>query len=461
MRLQDLTRISLLNLQRRKLRTFFTLLGVIIGTSSIILMMSLGIASSENINKMIESTGGATEIIVNGVALKEDNKSKPKKGPLDKNKPTMTDKAVTQFKDLPYVKTVAPVLTVTVGMKQGAYRSDYTNLMGVTKEYLEAKNFKIKEGNLPASKGNQLELFFGNAAIIYFSKGNSMYWETGIVPDIKVVGGYFNLNWEITPPENSSQTEGGTDSAPERQFKKTKGIGVGVMEGGVDDYNDGAWQIYADLDALKAHLKKIYGNNPIPGQPETKKKKTNREWVYNQIAIYVDDVKNVEETQKTLTEMGYDTSSNLELRKSFESGQRMMQLLLGGIGSISLFVATIGIVNTMMMSTYERQKEIGVYKVLGCKLTDILWLFLFEASFIGFIGGITGLALSGLISFILNSLAGGLGEFIGGEGSKVSIITPSLALMGVGFATAMGTLAGYFPAKRATKLSALAAIRTE
>lgn len=460
MRLQDLTRISLLNLQRRKLRTFFTLLGVIIGTSSIILMMSLGIASSESINKMIESSGGATEIMVNSVAVKDDTQSRGNKGMRDKNVPTMTDKAIVQFKDLPYVEAVSPILTVNVGMKQGAYKSDYMNITGVSKEYLEAKNFKIKEGNLPTGKSNQLELFFGNTVLAFFSKGNKSYWETGVVPEVKIVGGNFNLSWEIIPMENSSPSESGGDM-PERQFKKTKGIGVGVMEGGIDDYNEGAWQVYADLDALKTQLKKIYGNGAIPGQPETKKKKANREWVYSQIAVYVDDVKHVEETQKILTEMGYDTSSNLELRKSFESGQRMMQLLLGGIGSISLFVATIGIVNTMMMSTYERQKEIGVYKVLGCKLRDILWLFLFEASFIGFIGGVIGLILSVMISFLLNSLAGGLGEVMGGPGAKVSIITLSLALMGVGFATAMGTLAGYFPARRATNLSALAAIKTE
>ena len=82
----------------------------------------------------------------------------------------------------------------------------------------------------------------------------------------------------------------------------------------------------------------------------------------------------------------------------------MVQAVLGGIGAVSLLVAAIGIANTMMMAIYERTKEIGVMKVIGCSLKNIRQLFLLEAAFIGFIGGIAGNVLSLIISTVINVL---------------------------------------------------------
>ena len=86
---------------------------------------------------------------------------------------------------------------------------------------------------------------------------------------------------------------------------------------------------------------------------------------------------------------------------------KMIQLVLGGIGAVSLFVAAIGIANTMMMSIYERTKEIGIIKVLGCDMNNIRTMFLLEAGFIGFFGGLVGLILSETISFVINMVAAG------------------------------------------------------
>ena len=146
----------------------------------------------------------------------------------------------------------------------------------------------------------------------------------------------------------------------------------------------------------------------------------------------------------------------------------MVQAVLGGIGAISLFVAALGITNTMVMSIYERTREIGVMKVLGCLLTDIRQLFLWEAGIIGFTGGVLGLLLSLGASALLNRFGGSLGEFLGGgryspDGQlmPISIIPPWLALASVCFATLVGLISGFYPARRAMNLSALEAIRSE
>ena len=120
-------------------------------------------------------------------------------------------------------------------------------------------------------------------------------------------------------------------------------------------------------------------------------------------------------------------------------------------------VAAIGITNTMMMSIYERTKEIGIMKVLGCDLRNVRTLFLMEAGFIGFIGGVIGLILSYTISFVINRIVAGASDYM----TSISYIPFWLAILSLGFAVLVGMVAGFFPALRAMKLSPLAAIHSE
>ena len=137
----------------------------------------------------------------------------------------------------------------------------------------------------------------------------------------------------------------------------------------------------------------------------------------------------------------------------------MIQAVLGGIGAVSLFVAAIGIANTMMMSIYERTKEIGVMKVLGCDMGNIRNMFLIESGFIGFMGGVIGIVLSYGISGIINKFVS-LEETNGLVGN-LSRIPPWLSISAIGFAIFVGMAAGFMPAMRAMKLSPLAAIRND
>lgn len=141
----------------------------------------------------------------------------------------------------------------------------------------------------------------------------------------------------------------------------------------------------------------------------------------------------------------------------------MIQAVLGGIGAVAFLVAAIGISNTMVMSTYERTREIGIMKVLGCKLSDIMTLFLTEAAIIGFAGGTLGIILSLGISALMNALSdsGVLSMFSMGEGIPISVIPLWLILGGIAFSTFVGIVSGFYPALRATRLSALDAIKNE
>ena len=142
----------------------------------------------------------------------------------------------------------------------------------------------------------------------------------------------------------------------------------------------------------------------------------------------------------------------------------VIQAVLGGIGAVSLLVAAIGITNTMMMSIYERTKEIGLMKVIGCRIRDIQSLFLIEAAYIGFIGGTMGVLFSYLLSVLINHVV--TNSEIGAEmgfqaGSALSVIPLWLGPVAIVFAILIAMVAGFFPSLRAMKLSPLAAIRAE
>ena len=171
---------------------------------------------------------------------------------------------------------------------------------------------------------------------------------------------------------------------------------------------------------------------------------------------------------QAITDLGYRGYSNIEYLETMRESSQMTQNILGGIGAVSLFVAAIGIMNTMMMSIYERTKEIGIFKVLGCSLGNIRNMFLYESAFIGLFGGIAGIGLSFAVSHLINTLSstgqgGNLGivMMMGDPTSKASLIPPWLALSALVFSTLIGMIAGLIPALRAMRLSPLAAIRNE
>ena len=155
---------------------------------------------------------------------------------------------------------------------------------------------------------------------------------------------------------------------------------VGVM---LEDYKKGyitSQGVLMDLDLVKKLEKEYMRANGIKDANYGKQG-------YSELYVKVDDVDNVEAVEAAIKEYGYETYSMSSERKNMQEQSQMIQLILGGLGAVSLFVAALSIANTMTMAIYERTREIGVMKVLGCKLSKIREMFLLEAGMIGFVGG--------------------------------------------------------------------------
>jgi len=448
MRLIDLLRMSLDSLWKRKVRTILTILGVVIGTISIVVMLSLGMGMKRSILSDMESYGSMKEVQVT-VNRWSDNQDNAEPLRLD-------DELITLLSQMEHVETVIPQLTVNVIVKKGNYYLS-TNLIGVSPEAFDYINIDVGEGEYPTSS-DSLELFYGNNASIFFyneSSGFAPYFETGEALDVDFMHDSLTiyLDTERYSMQGAQDENGVNIPKPKKHFYKT----VGVAAGELDDWSAYSDSILCNIDALKAELKKEFKNRTIPGQPTNKKGKPYKDIYYSSISVYCDDMENVSAVQQLISDMGYDAYSNAEWIEQDMSTIGMIEAALGGIGAISLFVAAIGIINTMMMSIYERTKEIGIMKVIGCSLRNLQMLFLLEAGYIGFIGGSIGVlisyGLSALINNVVMNMAGD--EFSMG----ISYIPLWLPVVAIIFGVIIGMLAGLFPSIRAMKLSPLAAMR--
>ncbi len=448
MRLIDLLRMSASNLLRRKLRTVLTVLGVVIGTASIVVMISLGLGLQKSSIEQIEQSGGLTTIEVYNYGGYGDS------GEEETQK--INDAVIETIAKIPHVELASPIMSISVLARHGAYEA-YLRIKGMSAEALHSMKIDVGEGELP-SEDDTLQFFYGNQVItdFYNAKTNEYFYGTEETAPVDLMNDPIFVIFDTDAYYQSQNSDGSTQpvAPPKKYIIPT----CGIMAGGVEEYKENAWYVLADIEALQTQLKKIFKNKVIPGQPTTKSGKPYKEIYYEEVYVRVDDMDHVQEVQQAIQEMGYDTYSNAEWMEQTQSQMAMIQMVLGGIGAVSLFVAAIGIANTMMMSIYERTKEIGIIKVLGCDLGNIRSMFLMEAGFIGFFGGLIGLILSGIISLVINVVVKGASE---GSYAQLSYIPLWLVMISLVFAVLVGMAAGFFPALRAMRLSPLAAIRNE
>lgn len=459
MKISDRFIMALRNLWRRKSRTILTILSVVIGSTSIILMLAFAEGISNSQKEMIESFQGLTTIdVMDGSG----------QGNLQIN-----DKVLNDLKRVSHVKAVVPSKNVYVQIKMSDtedYEIDGSiNIIPDNVFSLIDKNM-MDFGNPPNAKDDNKILLGQNtqATKQIAEGGGSFYMEPVEDFDFNAHQYFIRLGYVFEEEDDGVNfgNENPGNGSEEKEEQKPEYTDVPIEIAGKLNKNSflSGWGSYiseATFKMLKKEDAKIMSpslnqsfdekGNPIP---ETSDKIT-----YDNLQVIVDDVKNVEAAEQEIRQLGYQTHSMAETNEEIQNQTRTIMLILGGIGSIAFIVSAIGIINTMLMSIYERQKEIGVMKVIGASVRDVETMFLIESGFIGFFGGILGLVISLIAAKFLNSVFGGNPDTMFGGSGDIVIIPVWLALVGVGFSALVGVLAGYLPARRATKLSAIEALR--
>lgn len=444
----DLMTMGVKNLLRRKTRSILAIMGVIIGTCAITVMVSLGIGLSSSFEEQIKSYGNlhTIEIYPGGGMYAEPGGTK-KKAKLD-------DKTIKEIGNIKEVTAITPIETANLKLTIGRHVSS-VNVTGIDPKVFEKFGYKLKEGRNLLENDKNAILFGRNVPTWFYnpynpSEQNGGYDESGkpLEPSVNVISKRIKMSADQNFGErNKTQTET-TDKKVE--YTTYDAQGVGILE---NENDDTSYTAYMNIDTVKKineETSKAEGNSQ------------NRKKEYTSAKVYVEDIDAVKDISTKIKDLGLQSFSLNDMMDQMKKTSGMIQAVLGGIGAVSMLVAALGISNTMIMSIYERTKEIGIMKVIGANIRDIKYLFLFEAAFIGFVGGIIGLGLSYGLSSLMNLFLGSaFGASMGMEGSTISIIPWWLSLSTLAFSTSVGVIAGYMPAKRAMKLSALESLRNE
>ena len=489
MKISDQVALAAKNLSRRKGRTALTVIGVVVGTCAVIVMISLGIAQNKAYDEMLQSWGDLTQIQVygggGGMAVSIGGVTTSSSSP---DQPAvLNDEAVAGFKKLDHVVAATPYYEgyslngrISAGRSDRYQMTGLYNLYGIDPAAMEPMGFTLTDGN-------------------WLSDSTS--YGKGKIPVL--VGPYTGYNFEDTRRSMNSSKRyrfyGMTDAMgnelePFVDVNKDT-MTLALSNGDTENPKEESWELVVvgtmaldeknywtqsgivlrlkDMKMLMEEYNKLIKNNNDTSTTQ-----------YNQVYVKVDEIDNVDEVSDEIKELGFGTYSMSDTRKEMQKQVARNQLMLGGLAAISLFVAALNIANTMTMAIYERTREIGVMKVLGCELRNIRRMFLIESGFIGFIGGVVGAVLSLLVGLVLNnltliaslvmmllqsmginvyfditSLLSGGGMYTGS--TVISIIPPWLIAAALAFATVIGILSGIAPANRAVKISALEAIRHE
>jgi len=469
----DIISMSFRNLFKRKLRTFLTILGVVIGTAAIIVMVSLGLAVNANFEESlaqmgdirmltVRSTGmGGDRMFVSGgggVVISSGGSATGNRTP---EQIELDDNAIAAFNAIPHVHAVSPVVEISMAAVSGRYSHSWLNVRGINPDVMEDFGFRLREGEL--LQGDRYGIVFGSNVGYEFRNPNDRNWWMNIdwnnrTSPIDLMNDRIEMSFESGFGWGGGRPGQDNDSGPRpRPYRLSVN---GILE--PRDWNTD-FAAFMDIDEVIRirRAQQRYQNNEGTRQPGGSRTAPN---VFDFAMVMVYDIRRVEEVRDTIVDMGFHVDSFfIDMLNQMQEMAMGLQLFLGAIGAVSLFVAAIGITNTMVMAIYERTREIGIMKVIGASIKDIKRLFLLEAILIGFIGGAFGVVLSLAISFGLNSAVSTMGGgMMGmGMGGNISVIPMWLCLVALGFSSLIGLISGYFPARRAMKLSALAAIRME
>lgn len=477
MRIFDVIRMCFQNLWRRKVRTMLTVFGVVIGATAIVVMISLGLGVNELIRVQLSTMGDLHIVTVRGaynggggMVTMGGTDSGNQKEPA-----TLNDSAVEKIKAIDGVTAVFPQLNLDQQQfafyagKNNRYKSNWVQAFGVDLNEMERFGFPTGGATFAQEDLSKILVFGGQAAYQFRDtkkKRNNSVWPEQ-KPDGTVVQPFFDPKEEtilLTVNNSKKQDEsdmyGGFMSGG-RGYEHKMTVPL-LFPFDQNAMTQDSWEmsssIYLDINLAKQLVEDYKRLNGV---------KDKKEISYNSMKVYVEDLSKIKNVQKEIDGLNFSSTGMDSMRESMQGQLKTMQMLLGGLAAISLFVAAIGITNTMIMSIYERTREIGVMKVLGCYIKNIRQTFLMEAGCIGLFGGIVGCALSFGISAILNvigvSIFGNqiyVSENVAGT-VPTSIIPVWLVLLTLAFSTIIGLVSGFGPANRAVKISALEAIKNE
>ncbi|HEY2934718.1 MAG TPA: ABC transporter permease [Acidobacteriota bacterium] len=445
----DTLQLALRNLKEAKLRTALTTLGVAIGIGSLVSMVSLGVGLQEQTVGRFMKSGMFDSITVfqrqparNVLRARRANPQN-ENSRTDKPAPPLDDTAVKNMNSIPNVREIYPNVRIPVELKYKDF-SDFSVAMGVPMSSRGEGVFQtITYGSFFSNQS-------GDDCMLSLEMANRL-------PERKaahLIGKEVTLGYATTGQAGAGMFGdilGGMSL--QRVERKFRVIGIVDREPG-PGFGGG---IFSSVMIPLGKAREI-GAVDV-SNPQGMLRQLSKRPAYSSVTIRVAHPRDTDDVEKKIKEMGFNAFSFNDALQGAKRAFIVLDIILGVIGSIALAVASLGIVNTMVMSILERTREIGVMKAIGGGEGDIRMIFLVESSVIGMMGGVSGIALGWMVGRVINFGANIYIQRQGGNPGDLFSIPWWLIVAGVVFSILVSLAAGSYPAARAAHVDPIKALR--
>lgn len=345
MNLRESMKMAIRSIKTNKMRAFLTMLGIIIGVASVIVLVSIGQGSSKSVKDQINGLG--TNLLTVNIT--------------DTEAVVLTDEMVTDLADLQGVSEVSPVITGRVYAKNGSEAAQ-VSMTGTNAAYSSVKDLELSQGRFLSDLDSELRL---KNVVLGSDTAETLFGNGKAVGETFQIGGISYHVVGVLQSKGTSLGSSGDDviiapiSTAKRALKSMAIGSVYVKAVSEDMLTPAMYRIQGTLTSL------------FPNQSDN-----------------------------------YSVSNQEDLMETMSSVSDTMTLMLGGIASISLLVGGIGIMNIMLVSVSERTKEIGIRKAIGADRKSILQQFLLEAVVLSSMGGLAGVVIGIGLAELVSATAG-------------------------------------------------------
>ncbi len=389
-----------------RLRTFLTMLGMVIGVGAVILMMAIGEGAQQSIKRSIDSMGSNLFVILSGSSSTSGSRSG------SGNSSALNINDANAVGDLEDIAAIAPIST---GNAQIIFSGNNwnTSIIGTSPTYFSIRGWNVDSGELFSDADIRSA---NRVALIGKTVAENLFGD-----DIDPIGKTIRI-------------------------KKSPFMILGVLESKGQSF-DGRDQDDTIIVPITTAQRKLFGNQ-IPGSVRMIMAQAKSEKYMGVAEDAINDLIRQRHNIRENAESDFSVRNLTAMAKTASETAKTMSMLLGAIASISLLVGGIGIMNIMLVSVTERTREIGIRMAIGAREKDILLQFLLEACVISIVGCVIGIAL-GLGGALL------VKKMVGAE----ILISMRSIVLAFSVAASVGVFFGYYPASKAAKLHPIEALR--
>jgi putative ABC transport system permease protein len=461
----DLTELALRNLRESLLRNSLTTVGISVGVASLVAMLSLGTGLQQMLSRRLEKSGLFDTVFVSSRRDLRSGRQEERSGPTPGESRVLDEAARVEMEHLPNVKEVfpdirfstelqfedKPHLTMISALPLSAKSNDsFDGMQGSFFSADAAPEVILQKSFAEELLGKMPPLGEPEPSVVELAKpllGKELtmrYAQRGESGDQTTVPG----------PENETSEPAGASYSVVSREQKLKIVGILDLDPESMRGPMRARVFLPERFAESLHVMQLVDLREISHA-------ASKEPVYSSISVRVKDPSRIESVEDAIKKMGFTTFSILDASRSLQQVFRVLYAFLGIFGSLALIVASIGIVNTLVMAILERRREIGIMKAIGASDGDVRKLFFAEAGAMGIAGGIIGVVLGWAIGQVINF---GTNIYL-----KSQSIPPEhfwavplwLVAFAIGFACFVSLISGLYPAGRAAKLDPVQALRYE